>query len=444
MENLVIGMGLSGKSAAYYLLKKNERVLAVDKNFETLLQQKDVQQLLSLGLKLASEDSLINFDTIDRVIVSPGISLTHPLYKKALENHKIIEGEVELAAKELLEKKWIGITGTNGKTTVTLLIEHMLNCCNVKAKALGNVGKPICQVIEDIKDAFIIAELSSYQIETLHSKVIDLGLIMNITPDHLDRYANMEEYAKAKINMINALKRGGRIFVFEEVYNVYQSLFKDSSILTYGYLESNYVYTDSTDIFIEGKKVISLPECLRGKKSHEVENFLAAFIITYSLGLDPKDIKDSFSSFKKPAHRLELVFEANEIKFVDDSKGTNLDAVIKAVESFDEDIVLIAGGVHKGASYLPWKSSFSKKVRAIFTIGQAAPLIYDDLNQTVPVFICQTLDEAVLRASSFAQRGQVVLLSPGCSSFDMFKDYAHRGEEFKKSVFKLYTNKLKD
>lgn len=443
MKNLIIGMGISGRSACYYLLKEGQKVIGVDRNFETLKSNDEIKQLQKNGLDLVSEDACIDLSIIDRIIVSPGISRTHPLYLQAIALNKEIIGEVELAASQLIEKKWIGITGTNGKTTVTLLINHILNCNSIASRALGNVGEPICQLIDDIHDEVIVAELSSYQLETLESKVLDFGLIMNITPDHLDRYRNMLEYAKAKIQINQALKKKGLLFVFEDVFKEYQDSFDLSKTFSYGYSKTNHLYTDLNHIYVHNKKIACLPAILKGKKSHDLENYLAAFVIAYYLGIDPDDINNSFSSFKKPSHRLEFVDEVNEIKFIDDSKGTNLDAVIRAVESFDEDIILIAGGVHKGASYVQWKNTFEKKVRAVFAIGQAAPLIYEDLSSTLPVHICQTLDEAVYKASSFAKKGQIVLLSPGCSSFDMFKDYAHRGEEFKKSVFKLYTNMSK-
>jgi UDP-N-acetylmuramoylalanine--D-glutamate ligase len=444
MKKLVLGMGISGKSAAEFLLNNKIKVMGADINLSGLKDNESIKKLMLLGLELISDESSVDFSQIDEIIVSPGISPNNKLYQEALVNNKPVIGEVELAAKHLLDKKWIGITGTNGKTTVTLLVDHLLKNNNIKSKALGNVGVPLCNIISEITDEIIVAELSSYQIETMRSKVLDVGLIMNITADHLDRYKDMHEYALAKIKITDSLKEAAVLYVHEDIFKHYYNQLDTSKTLSYGYHESNYFYTDLTSLFIKGIKIGDLPSTLKGKKSHEVENYMAAFIIAYHFKIDPKAIEKSFYDFKKPPHRLEFVLEIDGCKFVDDSKGTNLDAVIRAVESFDENIVLIAGGVHKGASYIPWKQSFAKKVRAIFAIGQSASLIYEDIGPFIPVFICKSLDEAVFKSYEFAEKGEIILLSPGCSSFDMFKDYAHRGEEFKKSVFKLYTNLLKN
>ena len=235
MKKLVLGMGISGKSAAQFLLNNKKEVIGADKNLNVLKEDEEIKKLMLQGFELVSDESSVDFACIDEIIVSPGISPHNKLYHEALLSNKPIIGEVELAALHLLDKKWVGITGTNGKTTVTLLVDHLLNNNNIKSKALGNVGVPLCNSISEITDEIIVAELSSYQIETMHSKVLDAGLIMNITADHLDRYKNMHEYALAKIKMTNSLKEGAVLYVHEDVLKHYYNDLDSSKTLSFGY-----------------------------------------------------------------------------------------------------------------------------------------------------------------------------------------------------------------
>lgn len=421
-------MGISGKSAALYLLNTGYRVIGIDKAFDVLKISKEILSLQEKGLVFLSEESDIDFSSIDLVVLSPGIPPSHRIYQKALSCKKKIIGEVELAMQALKNNYVIGITGTNGKTTVTLLVTHLLNEAGKKARALGNVGKPLAEAVLDIEDDIVVLELSSYQLETLFTPIIDAGVILNITPDHLDRYPSMSEYRDAKLRLKKLLKEGRMLYALE-------GLGIDCD--TFGYSKSCTVSTDLTDIFVHGKREGPLPKSIAKRRSHDLENFLAAYVLIRKFGLSHREIENGFSSFKKPPHRVEFVAEVGGVRYYDDSKGTNLDAVVRAVESFDEKIVLIAGGVHKGASYKPWEFCFKDKVVAVFAIGEAKSIIEEDLRGIIPVKPCLTLKEAVVEASKVANPGSVVLLSPGCSSFDMFKDYAHRGDEFKRIVLEM-------
>jgi UDP-N-acetylmuramoylalanine--D-glutamate ligase len=197
------------------------------------------------------------------------------------------------------------------------------------------------------------------------------------------------------------------------------------------------LYTDLHHLFFEGEKILSFPLETQGKISHDVENLMAAFALCRHFKVSPETFLKGFSTFKKPAHRIEFVDAIDGVSYYDDSKGTNIDAVIRAVQTIDEKIVLIAGGVDKGAAYTPWIEVFQGKVKGIYAIGQAAGKIQEQMSHAIPVTHCQTLEEAVLSASKIALEGEAVLLSPGCSSFDMFRDYAHRGEEFQRIVKEL-------
>ncbi|MFV0340369.1 MAG: UDP-N-acetylmuramoyl-L-alanine--D-glutamate ligase, partial [Parachlamydiaceae bacterium] len=325
--------------------------------------------------------------------------------------------------------------GTNGKTTVTLLLEHILTFAGLSAQALGNVGVPLAKHLPKLsQEAIVCAELSSYQLETMRKNSLDCGVILNITPDHLDRYKGMKEYASVKARVGLMIKPEGKLFVEEACYQHFGDLLPKDKIERYGYDWALDCATDLEYLYRHQQKVGELPSVLQGKKSHDLENFMAAYLMADYFQVPYEIIRKAYGYFEKPHHRIELISEVNGVRFYDDSKGTNIDAVIRAVETMQGPTILIAGGVHKGSSYTPWIEPFHGKVKKIFAIGEAAPIIHDELSARIPVKICSTLKEAVEESYKLAEKGDAVLLSPGCSSFDMFRDYAHRGEEFVRIV----------
>jgi UDP-N-acetylmuramoylalanine--D-glutamate ligase len=431
---LILGLGISGRSAAHFLLAQGADVSATDFKLELLYTNQEIQQLIEKGLKIYEEKQLPALSFFDYLIISPGIPSTHSLIQEARRASIPYMGEIALGCL-FVQQPILGITGTNGKTTVTLLTTHVLNHSHQLARALGNIGVPLTQALLDLKDQEkIVLELSSYQLETLHQPLLDAAIILNITPDHLDRYLTLENYAQAKCQIEMCLKPNAYLYLEEQTVEKYHSLFKTEAIRLYGYHHSSFISTDLFTVFREGQPVFSLPLALQGYPSHEIENLLAAFALCSDQGVSGEQFIAAYSSFQKPAHRIEFVVEYRGIKFIDDSKGTNIDAVTRAVQSLQGSIHLIAGGVDKGSSYHPWIKGFRDKVKSICAIGQAAAKIKAQLSPSIPVNMCQTLEEAVQQASHQAQPGDYVLLSPGCSSFDMFKDYVHRGEEFQRIV----------
>lgn len=434
---LVVGMGVSGRSAAEFLIGKGANVSAVDQNFHNLTQNFEILSLKENGLKFFSEDIDLKISQFDLLVISPGVPPTNRFCQAAKKEGIEIIGEIELACRHL-NQKMFAITGTNGKTTTTLLVEHILNVCGIPAKALGNVGTPLTKELSHLSnkdnDFIAVVELSSYQLETLQSRVIDAGVILNITPDHLDRYAAMDEYAKAKIRMKDCLKPNGKLYIEDKCLSEYGAFLKNFPVYSYGYSPSCTIYANQTHLFFEEKIESILPPSYRGRVSHDLENLMAAYALCREAGVNAIQFTQAIESFKKPPHRIEFVRKIRNISFYDDSKGTNLDAVIRAVNSIEGNIVLIAGGVDKGSSYTPWIKAFGGRVKSICVIGQAAEKIKEDLSHAIPVKVLGDLESAVKLAVSIAQPGETVLLSPGCSSFDMFRDYAHRGDEFKKIV----------
>lgn len=432
---LVIGLGLSGQSAAHFLLDRGAKVMAVDRKADILEQQPEAAILKSKGMALTFDHKLTGKDVsqFDLIVVSPGVPQTHPLCLAARQFAIPIIGEIELACRGLINPV-LGITGTNGKTTVTMLVTHVLNHCGHTARALGNVGVPLAQELSQVKpEDVLVLELSSYQLETFSQPVLNGGVILNITPDHLDRYIHMDAYAEAKCQIAKALKPGAFLYVTAEVFESYKHYLPEH-VKQYGYLSQQFIFTDGRHLYRDGAIECELPAQYQGKRSHDVENFLAAYALCRDCGIDPQDFCRAFQSFKKPPHRIEFVLEKDGAKYYDDSKGTNLDAVMRAVQSLQGPIVLIAGGVDKGAPYTPWLDSFANRVKCICAIGQAASKIYAQLSHQVPVKLFENLEDAVHYAAQIAKSGDNVLLSPGCASFDMFRDYAHRGEEFQRIV----------
>lgn len=439
---LVLGLGISGQSAVQFLLKRKVAVVGVDRNPELAKSNEKVAALCHQGMVFAHESRIQDLTEFDFIVVSPGVPSIHPLYSQAIEQGIEVVGEIELACREITQK-CLAVTGTNGKTTVTLLTTHVLQSAGIKAKALGNVGIPLTAAVDaaadDKTDVFVI-ELSSFQLETLSQRFIDAGVLLNITPDHLDRYSSMEEYALAKIEMEKNLKDGGKFFVEAKCLKDFQKLFKNYHCYSYGYSSSDYLYTDLQDVYCEGKKVFSLPEGYCGKRTHDVENMIAAYALCSTQSISPEVFLKGFASFRKPSHRIEFVKTINGVHFYDDSKGTNIDAVVRAVEGMNGNVVLIAGGVDKGFPYTSWINAFGDKVKAVCAIGQSKEKIKKDLGQYIPVTLFTSFEEAIGHAASLAKTGENVLLSPGCSSFDMFKDYAHRGQEFQRIIHALKEN----
>ena len=391
---LILGLGKSGISAAKFLLNQNKKIIAFEDNEKNeaidFLRKKNVYVLTNI--------ENINFDEIEKIIISPGISQNHEIIKKAKKLNIEVIGEIELSC-QFLKNKCIAITGTNGKTTLCSLITNILNFCKKKAVSLGNIGNSLSSYlinpnIEDI----IVLELSSFQLETMKTKCFDVGIITNISEDHLDRYSSFQEYVNAKLNILNCLKN--------------KSVF-------YG----------------ENKVLKSLPLNRKiniRKISSELEDI--ALKVCCDLGIEKEKILEAIKGFKSLEHRIEFVKEINGVYFFNDSKATNIYSVIYAIKKInDKKIILIAGGKDKGFDFKVWKKHFFN-VKKIIAIGESADKIKSDLNGFLDVMIVKDLKLAVKEAYSRAEKNDAILLSPGCSSYDMFESFEHRGKEFKKLV----------
>lgn len=416
----ILGLGLSGKSVANYLISKGHCVIGCDNRVGLPTLNNEIKDLVNQGLRPYSDKEFHLTKECEVLILSPGIPLTHPLCLEAKELGIEIIGETEFACRRL-NNPLIGITGTNGKTTVTLQIAHTLNFFGIRAHAMGNIGEPLSNLLNEPKpDTIIVTELSSYQLETMESRTFETGIILNISHDHLDRYLSMKEYGEAKFRLGLCLKKGNSLYVSEAIHKEYEPLINRAPF----------------EIIVYDKK--EMIPYFESYNSIEKQNYAAVHAICRRWGIKWNDILIAAKTFKKGPHRIEFVSTVNGVNFYDDSKGTNVDAVIKAIETIQGKIVLIAGGLAKGTHFSCWLEPFHDKVDAICVIGSASQQIRNELGNFIPVFPHSTLKEAVQMAFELAEaEKKTVLLSPGCSSLDMFTDYAHRGEVFKQCVREL-------
>lgn len=461
-KNLVFGLGATGQSSSALLLKAGEKVFLKDEYLSHEMLYVKAESLLAQGAKVYEGGS------VDRLILSPGIPLDNPFVKKMQEQGVEITGEIDLALSFLDNQEIIGITGTNGKTTTTLLIDHILRQAGIPSKAVGNCGYALSQyALSSTKEDVLVLELSSFQLETLYTKRLSNAVLLNITPDHLlqssnatasqlkaggkfynlDRYLSMEEYAKAKFAIHRGLKKEGKLYLQYQAALDWPHLRDQEQEILFGLDERApwhmEVKENDRAIYFEDELKLSIQSSHFPLNMADFENTLSAYLLVQPYGISEKDFLNGLASFSKPSHRMEFVACLDGVDFVDDSKATNIDAVIKAVASFSNPIVLIAGGVDKGFPYDCWISTMKGKVRKILAIGEAAPNLQRDLSKDFTVDHCANLEEAVIRAFDCSQKGDCVLLSPGCASLDMFKDYAHRGDEFQKIVMQLQKESLR-
>jgi len=325
-----------------------------------------------------------------------------------------ITSELDIAL-SLTDRPVIGITGTNGKTTVTKLISEGLSSMGWHAIACGNYGLPLIEALSKEEELTVYCvEVSSYQLELIDQKKFDYGLILNVTQDHLDRYSSMRDYAAAKWRLSHLLKPHGKIWVQRAV------------LATYGLIGHDRV------IQIDGEDPAW--NFLSGYSGKERENYAMAWQVLHAFNMTPCQMIQTLGSFQKPHHRIEFIGAVKGVGFHDDSKGTNVDAVLFALERFMQPVILLAGGKDKNSDYTPWIEPFKKQVKAIVLFGEAKHKISSVLDPFVPTYLVEDLMKAVDAAFSMAKSGDQVLLSPGCSSYDQFKDYQHRAEVFKGAV----------
>ena len=380
----------------------------------------------------------------DLIVVSPGVPSDSKVILEAGKRGKKIISEIELAYC-FCKGNIIAITGTNGKTTTTSLCEHVFNKCGIKTYAAGNIGLAFSEIVLGVKENEVVSlEVSSFQLDLIDKFKPKIAMILNITPDHLNRYKNrFDNYTNSKLRIYKNQDKEDYLILNKDNEATLNSITEHKSRVFYFSLKEkvdNGCYC-SADIIYYKENGKELFKCLLGninlKGEHNFANAMSVIIAAKIMGLDNNKIKDALGDFLGVEHRLELVREINGVKFINDSKATNIDSVWYALRSFNNSIFLILGGQDKGNDYNQIKELVKEKVKKIYAIGSSADKIYDFFHTIVKVEIQPSMESAVAAANKEARENDVVLLSPACASFDMYQNYEHRGKVFKEAVKKI-------
>jgi UDP-N-acetylmuramoylalanine--D-glutamate ligase len=439
---LVVGLGKSGLAAALFLRHKGAQVTVSDvRSAESLA--KEIPALLEEGIMVeAGGHGLLTFRRQDLIVVSPGVPLDTPELVQVRNLGLPIIGELELAAR-FLKGKILAITGSNGKTTTTALAGEILKETGRPTLVAGNIGVAVVGLVEESSDeTWSVLEVSSFQLESTGEFHPAIAVILNITPDHLDRHGTFENYALAKERIFAAQNANDYLVLNADNPRAAQAAMRSRApvywfsiehpVLPGAWIENGWVvYRPSREGAVE--QIMPLAKIpLKGE--HNVENVLAAVCAARLAGAGSEVIARAVEKFQAVEHRLEYVATVNGAEYYNDSKATNVDATAKAVAAFPGGIHLILGGKDKGSDYTTLSALLRERVRAVYTIGSAAAKIESQLRGVVSIHSCQTLANAVNAAASAARPGEVVLLAPACSSFDQFENYEERGRVFKQLV----------
>jgi UDP-N-acetylmuramoylalanine--D-glutamate ligase len=442
---LVVGLGKSGIAAAMFLRRQGARVTVSDARSAVALA-KEIPVLLEAGIMVESGGhGLLTFRRQDLIVISPGVPLDTPEVKQVIGYGMPVIGELEFASR-FLKGRVIAITGSNGKTTTTTLIGKILKDAGLPTLVGGNIGTPVIDLVAESTDETLdVLEVSSFQLETIEQFHPWIALVLNITPDHLDRHGSFENYAAMKMRITERQVAGDFLVLNAEDKPTQMVAAKTKAGIFWfssrrPIKQGSFVHGESIAfIASEGAKaepimpVTEIP--LRG--SHNVENVLAAICVARLAGVPAETIRASVATFKAVEHRLEFVRVLQGVEYFNDSKATNVDAAMKAIGAFRAGIHLILGGKDKNSDYTTLSPLLRERVKAVYTIGSAAEKIERELHGVVKMVGAGTIDVAVREAHKAAVPGDVVLLAPACSSFDQFENYEHRGRTFRQIVTEL-------
>src|SRR6202167_5623042 len=441
---LVVGLGKSGVASALFLKARGARVTVSDTKSGDELRN-EIPALLDHGITVETGGhGERTFRGQDLIVVSPGVPVDAPLLVQARAMGEAVIGEVELAA-QFLPGPIVAITGSNGKTTTTTLTGEILAAGGLSTLVGGNIGTPAISLAERAKpESVIVLEVSSFQLETIQTFRPKVAVVLNVTPDHLDRHRTFEAYVDAKARVFQnqrsddfavlneddptcvamAARTRAQVFWFSRQKEVKQGAWVR---------EGNVLFRDGRGEQRTLRHEVMLVSEIPLKGAHNLENVLAAVCAGALMGCAPEKIRQAARDFKAVEHRLEFVATIRGVDYYNDSKATNVDATIKALESFPANIHLILGGKDKGSDYSVLNELLRQRVKRVYTIGAAAAKIESQIKGTKLVR-AETLETAIRKANAAAQPGDIVLLAPACASFDQFKNYEHRGQVFKQIV----------
>jgi len=455
---IVVGLGTTGIAVARFLKKRGATVIVSDQaTEETLGSRAHRIHEMGIAMELGRHRSQ-TFEKADLVVLSPGVSHTIEPVLRAKGHGVPVIGEIELASR-FIKEPIIAITGTNGKTTTTEILGSMLIRSGFNVFVGGNIGNPLISYVDGEQKAdFIVVEISSFQLDTIDAFRPRISVLLNITMDHLDRYPSFDDYAASKIRIFKN-QQSSDLAVLNGLNPLVRSLTEPLNCikLYYGSLNSGELgaVNNGTRIrfrFKESKRrdnkgpLAHLASCdqrfldvsafkLIGR--HNLENAAAAALAALAAGASPETVQEALNRYQSAAHRLEYIDTLHGVGFFNDSKATNVDAVIRAVESFSKPIVLIMGGLDKGSNFQALREVLPRHAKRLIVMGKAAARIQSALGDIIPTTSAESMADAVKQAYRVVSPDNVILLSPGCASFDMYDNYVQRGEDFKKTVENL-------
>ena len=442
---LVLGAGSSGIGAAWVLAQLHANVVLNDYKsveFESSTRKKldDAGVTIITGRQ---DNSLLN--GVDRIVISPGIALSIPIVQEAFNRHIEVVSEVELAY-DVCKSPILGVTGTNGKTTTTTLLTQVMESTGLPIKVGGNIGDSLSEAAFNMPEGgYLIAELSSYQLETIKSFCPLGAIVLNVTPDHLARHKTMENYAAAKARIFMN-QNAENFVVLNDDDPIVAAMKKDShskilSISQHHKVECGAYFEGNTCYAVLDGNVISVihTEQIHIKGAHNIENILSVIALTYALGVDVERIKRTIENFRGVEHSLERVTTIHDVTFYNDSKATNTDSVVKALDAFDKPVILLAGGHDKMTPLEDFMNVVKENTKEVIFMGEAAERFESVATKVgvTNIHRAQSMKEAVELGYKLAEPSDIVLLSPACSSFDWYSCFEERGDDFKKCVKEL-------
>jgi len=443
---LVVGLGRSGVASALFLQARGARVTVSDAKPQDQLSQ-EIPVLLDHGIAVETGGhGERTFRGQDLIVVSPGVPVDSPSLVQARALGEPVIGEIELAS-QFLPKNIVAITGSNGKTTTTTLAGEIISAGGFPVVVGGNIGTPAISLVDRAKaDAVVVLEVSSFQLETVQTFRPRVAVVLNVTPDHLDRHRTFAAYTDAKARIFEnqqtndyavlnaddptcaelANRSRAQVFWFSRKKEVQQGAYLRDGRLLFRDAKQQHEIMQASEIPLKG--------------AHNVENAMAAICVGALMGCEAERIRAAVQNFKAVEHRLQFVATIRGVEYYNDSKATNVDATIKALESFPANVHLILGGKDKDSDYSLLNDLLQKRVKRVYTIGSAAEKIESQVGTVVEIDRSGTLEAALRHAAAIAQSGDVVLLAPACASFDQFQNYEHRGRVFKEVVASLAAN----
>ncbi len=441
---LIVGCGITGMSCARFLKRKGAKVTISEKMQLDEIDPSILKELLDMGVEIeAGEHKISTFLKQDLILLSPGVPLDIPAIRASKEKGIPVMGELEFASL-MLSAPIIAITGTNGKTTTSTLIADILKEAGYRVFLGGNIGTPLIESLYINPLDYVVCEVSSFQLDTISHFSPYISILLNITPDHLERYPDFISYIKSKMKIFKNLKEDGAAIINSDDKNIRCHMPSiNTQILRYGIEQRDglncYTEDNILRVFIDQRHRMELSfEDFKLRGEHNLSNLMAAVLCAAYVGVKRNVIEKVISRFSGLPHRLQYVKTVNGIAFYNDSKATNLDSFLCAVKSFNEKLIVIMGGIFKGGDLDSLVEEVRDRIRAAILIGSSKELFIEALKGKIPFIVADDMRDAVSKAYSASQPGDVVLLSPACSSFDMFEDYRDRGNSFIKAVEELW------